>query len=60
MQQSCDAPSSFISAHPSLEVLNMRVNLDAATGRAASAHLVLADGALPRLREVKASTVGLG
>jgi len=47
-----EAPSSFLSAHPSLEVLHMDVNIHAAIGPAA---LVLTDGALPRLREVKAS-----
>jgi hypothetical protein len=40
---------------PSLGVLHMGANIDAASGCAASAHLVLADGALPPLREVKAS-----
>jgi len=48
-----EAPSSFLSAHPSLEVLHMDVNIHAAGPGAA--HLVLADGALPRLRELKAS-----
>ncbi|KIM35840.1 hypothetical protein M413DRAFT_32197 [Hebeloma cylindrosporum] len=42
-----EAPSSFLSAHRSLEVLHMDVNVHAA--------LVLTDGALPRLREIKAS-----
>ena len=52
--------SSFLPAHPSLEVLYRRVNLDAATRRAASVHLVPADGALPCLREAKVSIVSLG
>ena len=47
-----EAPSSFLSAHPSLEVLHMDVNIHAGAGPAA---LVLTDGSLPRLREVKAS-----
>jgi hypothetical protein len=43
MQQSADAPSSFLSTHPPLEALHMGVNIDAATGHTASAHLVFAD-----------------
>ncbi|KAF8958861.1 hypothetical protein BDZ97DRAFT_1906380 [Flammula alnicola] len=46
------SPSSFLSAHPALEVLHMDVSIHAPT---ASGHLYLADGALPRLREIKAS-----
>ncbi|KAF8951006.1 hypothetical protein BDZ97DRAFT_1933046 [Flammula alnicola] len=47
------APSSFLSAHPALEVLHMDVSGIHAPN--ASGHLYLADGALPRLREIKAS-----
>ena len=49
---SAEAPSSFLSAHPSLEVLHMDTNIHS---RPAAAQLVLTDGALPRLREIKAS-----
>ena len=49
---SAEAPSSFLSAHPSLEVLHMDINIHSGP---AAAQLVLTDGALPRLREIKAS-----
>ena len=47
-----EAPPSFLSAQPSLEVLHINVNNHAATEPAA---LMLTDGALSRLRKAKAS-----
>jgi hypothetical protein len=51
------APSAFLSAHPTLEVLHMDIgiNLSAGAGATLTSPLQLSPGSLPRLREVKAS-----
>ena len=52
------APSAFLSAHPTLEVLHVdiSINLGAGVGTGTlSSPLQLSPGSLPRLREVKAS-----
>ncbi|KAF5318502.1 hypothetical protein D9619_011032 [Psilocybe cf. subviscida] len=46
------APSSFLSVHMALEVLHLVINIQTAAG---VRPLQLAPGALPRLREIKAS-----
>ena len=51
------APSTFLSVHPTLEVLHMDININmgAGAGTALTSPLQLSPGSLPRLREVKAS-----
>jgi hypothetical protein len=48
------APSTFLSAHPTLEVLHMDISINLGAG-AGTSPLQLSPGSLPRLREVKAS-----
>ena len=48
------APSAFISAHPTLEVLHVDISINLGAG-AGTLPLQLSPGSLPRLREVKAS-----
>ena len=54
---SSPAPSAFLSAHPTLEVLHMdiSINFGAGAGTTLTSPLQLSPGSLPRLREVKAS-----
>ncbi|KDR76706.1 hypothetical protein GALMADRAFT_453238 [Galerina marginata CBS 339.88] len=49
------APSSFLGAHPGLEVLHMDMVVHHAHTAGGTGGLYLREGALPRLREVKAS-----
>jgi hypothetical protein len=48
------APSAFLSAHPTLEVLHVDISINLGAG-AGTSPLQLSPGSLPRLREVKAS-----
>ena len=48
------APSAFLSAHPTLEVLHVDISINLGAG-AGTSPLKLSPGSLPRLREVKAS-----
>jgi len=51
------APSAFLSAHSTLEVLHMDISINMATGAGtpSTSPLRLSPGSLPRLREIKAS-----
>ena len=48
------APSAFLFAHPTLEVLHVDISINLGAG-AGTSPLQLSPGSLPRLREVKAS-----
>ena len=48
------APSAFLSAHPTLEVLHVDISINLGFG-AGTSSLQLSPGSLPRLREIKAS-----